>query len=78
MYTLILTISNILRTYFNDTIFPKEVSNIFDSFSYIFIVYLILSVFLEIIIFIILNFSIISDVRKTNKLLLDFMSSLAF
>ena len=78
MYTLILTISNILRTYFNDTLFPKEVSNIFDSFSYIFIIYLILSVFLEIIIFIILNFSIISNVRKTNKLLLDFISSLKF
>ena len=78
MYTLVLVISSILRAYFNDILFPKEVTNIFDSFSYIFIIYLILSVFLEVVIFIILNFSIISDVRKTNKLLLDFMSSLKF
>ena len=78
MYTLVLTLSRIIRTYFNDQIFSKEVKNIFNSFSSIFIVYLILSVFLEIIIFFILNFCIISDIRKTNKLLVDFMSSLKF
>ena len=78
IYTLILTISRIIRTYFNEQIFSKEVSDIFNSFSYIFIIYLVLSVIIEIIIFFILNFGIISDVRRTNKLLLDFMSSLKF
>ena len=78
MYTLILTLNRILRTYFNDKIFASEVENIFNSFSYIFIVYLVLSVAIEIGIFFILNFGIISDVRNTNKLLLDFISSLKF
>ena len=78
MYTIVLTLSRIIRTHFNDNIFSKEVDNIFDSFSSIFIIYLVLSVLIEIVIFFILNFGIISDVRKTNKLLLDFMSSLKF
>ena len=78
MYTLILTLNRIIRTHFNDKIFAEEVSNIFNSFSYIFIIYLVLSVLIEIVIFFILNFGIISDVRRTNKLLLDFMSSLKF
>ena len=78
MYTLVLSINRVIRTYFNDSIFSKEVNDIFNSFSYIFIIYLVLSVVIEVIIFFILNFGIISDVRKTNNLLLDFMSSLKF
>ena len=78
LYTIILTLNRLIRTYFNDNIFIKEVDDIFDSFSYLFIIYLVLSVLLEIIIFFILNFCVISDVRKTNKLLGDFMSSLKF
>ena len=78
LYTIILTLNRLIRTYFNDDIFIKEVDGIFDSFSYLFIIYLVLSVLLEIIIFFILNFCVISDVRKTNKLLGDFMSSLKF
>ena len=78
LYTIILTLNRLIRTYFNDDIFIKEVDEIFDSFSYLFIIYLVLSVLLEIIIFFILNFCVISDVRKTNKLLGDFMSSLKF
>ena len=78
VYTIILTLNRIIRTYFNDKIFIEEVDGIFDSFSYLFIVYLILSVLIEIIIFFILNFCVISDVRNTNKLLGDFMSSLKF
>jgi hypothetical protein len=78
LYTFVLTLSRIVRTYFNEKIFSDEVNNIFDSFSYIFIIYLVLCVFLEIVIFFILNFGIISDVRKSNKLLVDFISSLRF
>ena len=74
IYTIILTLNRIIRTYFNDKVFIEEVDGIFDSFSYLFIVYLILSVLIEIIIFFILNFCVISDVRNTNKLLGDFMS----
>ena len=78
LYTIILTLNRLIRTYFNDQIFIEEVDSIFDSFSYLFIVYLILSVLIEIIIFFVLNFCVISDVRNTNKLLSDFMSSLKF
>ena len=78
IYTIILTLNRIIRTYFNDKVFIEEVDGIFDSFSYLFIVYLILSVLIEIVIFFILNFCVISDVRNTNKLLGDFMSSLKF
>ena len=78
LYTIILTLNRLIRTYFNDEIFIQEVNGIFDSFSYVFIIYLVLSVLLEIIIFFVLNFCVISDVRNTNKLLSDFMSSLKF
>ena len=78
LYTFVLTLCRIVRNYFNEKIFSDEVNNIFDSFSYIFIIYLVLCVFLEIVIFFILNFGIISDVRRSNKLLIDFMSSLKF
>ena len=78
MYSLTLTINRIIRTYFNEEIFTNEVQNIFNSFSSIFIIYLVLSVVIEIIIFFILNFGIISDVRKSNKILVDFMTSLRF
>ena len=78
MYTLVLTLSSIIRTHFNDNIFSNEVNKIFNSFSTLFIIYLVLSVLLEVVIFFILNFGIISDVRKTNKLLVEFISSLKF
>jgi len=78
LYTLVLTLNRIIRTYFNEKLFDEEVKKIFNSFSSIFIIYLVLCVFLEIVIFFILNFGIISDVRRTNKLLLDFMSSIRF
>ena len=51
LYTFVLTLSRIIRTYFNEKIFSNEVKNIFDSFSDIFIIYLVLCVFLEIVIF---------------------------
>ena len=78
MYTLVLTLSRIIRTYFNDNIFSNEDNKIFNSFSTLFIIYLILNVLLEVVIFFILNFGIIYDVRKTNKLLVEFISSLKF
>ena len=78
LFSLVLTINRIIRTYFNDKIFINEVDSIFKNFSSIFIVYLVLCVIFEIVIFFVLNFGIISDVRKTNKLLMDFMSSLKY
>ena len=78
LYTIILTLNRLIRTYFNDEIFIGEVDGIFNSFSYLFIIYLVLSALLEIAIFFILNFFVISDVRNTNKLLNDFMTSLKF
>ena len=78
LYTFVLTLNRIMRTYFNDYVFALEINNVIGSFSNLIIVYLVLSVVLESGLFFVLNFFIISDVRKVNKLLLDFMSSLKF
>ena len=78
LYTFVLTLCRIMRTYFNDNIFSYEINYVIGYFSTLIIVYLVLSVALEIGLFFVLNFFIISDVRKVNKLLTDFMSSLKF
>ena len=44
-FTLVLTFNKIIRTYFNDVFFPEKVYNIFDYFTALIVVYLVLSVF---------------------------------
>ena len=77
-FTLVLTFNKIIRTYFNDVFFPEKVYNIFNYFTALIIVYLILSVLFEIISFIVLNITILQKIKYSNELLLDFIDSLKF
>ena len=77
-FTLLFTFNKIIRTYFNDHIYPKEVYNIFNYFRTLIIAYLILNVFFEIMFFIVLNFTILHKVKYNNELILDFIDSLKF
>ena len=77
-YTLILTFNKIIRTYFNEKIFREQVDNFFKYFTELIITYMILSVFFEVILFLVLNFSILKKIKYSNKLLIDFLDSLKF
>ena len=76
--TLLLTFNKIIRTYFNDAIFPREVYSIFRYFSTLIIAYLVVSVLFEIIFFIVLNITILQKIKYNNELMLDFIDSLKF
>ena len=77
-FTLLFTFNKIIRTYFNDHIYPEEVYNISKYFRTLIIAYLVLSVIFEIIFFIILNFTILQKIKYKNELMLDFIDSLKF
>ena len=77
-FTLLLTFNKIIRTYFNDVIFPKEVYSIFRYFSTLIIAYLVVSVLFEIIFFLVLNMTILQKIKYNNELMLDFIDSLKF
>ena len=77
-YTLVLTLNRIIRNYFNNYIFIDEVNTQFDYFTTLTVFYLIFNMILEIIIFLILNFGIIYQIKVNNKLMMDFISSLKF
>ena len=77
-YTLVLTLNRVIRNYFNNYIFIDEVNAQFDYFTRLIIFYLVFNMILELIMFLVLNFGIILKIKKNNKLMLDFISSLRF
>ena len=77
-YTLVLTLNRIIRFHFNNFIFIDEVNKVFDYFSTLIIIYLVLNMVFEIILFLLLNMGIIYQIKFNNKLMLDFISSLKF
>ena len=77
-FTLILTFNKIIRTYFNDVIFPTQVYSIFDYFTGLIVAYLVLIVLFEIVFFVVLNMGILQKVKISNELLLDFIDSLKY
>ena len=77
-FTLLLTYNKIIRTYFNEVIFPQEVYSIFRYFSTLIIAYLVVSVLFEIIFFVVLNITILQKIKYNNELMLDFIDSLKF
>ena len=77
-YTLVLTLNRIIRNYFNNIIFIEEVNAQFEYFTTLIILYLVFNMILEIIMFIVLNFGIIYQIKNNNKLMLDFIASLKF
>ena len=77
-YTLVLTLNRIIRFHFNTFIFIDEVNSVFDYFTTLIIIYLVLNMVFEIILFLILNLGVIFQIKYNNKLMLDFISSLKF
>ena len=77
-YTLVLTLNRIIRNYFNNEIFIDEVDSQFKYFTTLIIFYLVFNMILEIIMFLVLNFGIIFQIKNNNKLMLDFIASLKF
>jgi len=77
-YTLVLTLNRIIRFHFNTFIFIDEVNSVFDYFTTLIIIYLVLNMVFEIILFLILNLGIIFQIKRNNKIMLDFISSLKF
>ena len=77
-YTLVLTLNRIIRFHFNTFIFIDEVNEVFDYFTTLIIIYLVLNMVFEIILFLILNLGVIFQIKFNNKLMLDFISSLKF
>ena len=77
-YTLVLTLNRIIRNYFNNIIFIEEVNTQFEYFTTLIIFYLVFNMILEIIMFVVLNFGIIYQIKNNNKLMLDFIASLKY
>ena len=77
-YTLVLTLNRIIRNYFNNIIFIEEVNTQFEYFTTLIIFYLVFNMILEFIMFVVLNFGIIYQIKNNNKLMLDFIASLKF
>ena len=77
-YTLVLTLNRIIRYHFNTFIFIDEVDKVFAYFSTLIIIYLVFNMIFEIILFLLLNMGIIYQIKRNNKLMLDFISSLKF
>ena len=78
LYTFVLIINRIIRFYFNESVFTKEINNIFYHFSSLIIPYLIFNMILELVIFIILNIFVIAKIKKMHKKLNQFINSLKF
>ena len=77
-YTLVLTLNRVIRNYFNNIIFIEEVNTQFEYFTTLIIIYLVFNMVLELIMFLVLNFGIILQIKNNNKLMLDFIASLKF
>ena len=77
-YTLVLTLNRVIRNYFNNYIFIDEVNKQFEYFTTLIIFYLVFNMILEFIMFLVLNFGIILQIKNNNKLMLDFIASLKF
>lgn len=78
LFTFTLIFIRVIRTYFNENLFSEEVSKTFNYFSVLIITYLGLNLFLEIVIFLIINFFVISRIKSMNKRLVKFIHSLKF
>lgn len=78
VYTVLLVFNRILRTHFNQYILKDEVNYVLNYFTTLIIIYLVFNMFLEIIIFFILNFFIIKHIKTMNKQLTLFITSVKF
>ncbi len=76
--TLILIFNRMRRAYFNEKIMTSEIEVIKNEFFIMIITYLVGCVVLELILFLVLYFVIILNLKQINKLILDFLASIKF
>jgi hypothetical protein len=75
-FTIVLVVNRLIRYYFNDNLFRKEIDNEFTYFYNLIIPYLILNMVIEIAIFLILNIFVISKIKLKHKRIIEFITSL--
>ena len=75
-FTIVLVVNRLIRYYFNDNLFRKEIDNEFTYFYNLIIPYLILNMVIEIAIFWILNIFVISKIKLKHKRIIEFITSL--
>ena len=78
LFTITFTFFRIQRNYFYNNIFMKEVYLIIDYFSELILIYLVISIVFEVIIFLLLYFGIIRQVKKKDSLFGNFIDSFKF
>lgn len=78
LYSGLLIFVRITRTYFNEHFFSIKVNEVLNSFTVMIIIYLVLNMLLEVVIFLILNFVVISKIKLMNRKLFLFINSLKY
>ena len=78
LFTITFTFFRIQRNYFYNNIIMKEVYLIIDYFSELILIYLVISIVFEVIIFLLLYFGIIRQVKKKDSLFGNFIDSFKF
>jgi hypothetical protein len=75
LFTITFTFLRIQRNYFYNNIIMKEVYEIINYFSELILIYLVISIVFEVIIFLLLYFGIIKQVKKKDSLFGNFIDS---
>ena len=66
------------RNYFYNNIIMKEINQVMDYFSQLILIYLVISIIFEVVIFLLLYFGLIKLVKKKDSLFSNFIDSFRF
>ena len=66
------------RNYFYNNIIMKEINQIMDYFSQLILIYLVISIIFEVVIFLLLYLGLIKQVKKKDSLFSNFIDSFRF
>lgn len=78
LYTITLTFLRLHRNYFYNNIIMKEVDEIIDYFSNLILIYLVICIIFEVLIFLVLYCGIIRQVKKKDNLFGNFIDSFKY
>ena len=78
LFTITLTFLRMQRNYFYNNIIMKEINQVMDYFSQLILIYLVISIIFEVVIFLLLYFGLIKLVKKKDSLFSNFIDSFRF
>ena len=78
LFTITLTFFRMQRNYFYNNIIMEEVNGIIDYFSELILIYLVISIIFEVVIFLLLYCGIIRQVKKKDSLFGNFIDSFKY